>query len=427
MHLIVVGLNHKTAPVEVREAITFSQEEMGDAFRMLLSLASVSEAVILCTCNRVEIYAVTPEVHAGISEVKFFLSKYHSISPEVLENHLYTYSNEEAVLHLFRVSSSLDSMVIGEPQILGQVKEAYSVACKHRACSAILNKLFHKAFSVAKRIRTETKIGSSAVSISYAAVELAKKIFETLSDKIVMVVGAGEMAELAVKHLINTGIKDVYVTNRTYERAIKLAQEFKGKAIPFDELYTAMRNVDIVITSTGSTSFIIVPEKVREVMRLRKGRSVFFIDIAVPRDIDPSVDAIDNVFLYNIDDLKEVVETNLRERMKEAEKAEQIIAAEVKQFIHWMSVLQVTPTIVSIREKAEEIRKRELEKTLLSLKNLSEEEKRIIELMSASIVNKILHHPVTILKEEAAGRDGNLYIAAARKLFNIDDEAKEGE
>lgn len=423
MNLIVVGLSHKTAPVETRERLSFPVQTIGEPLNRLCTAYEINEGVIISTCNRVEVLAVTRDIENGLLQVKKFLSEYHNIPLEELDKHLYVYTSEDAVRHIFRVSSGLDSMIIGEPQILGQVKDAYGYALRHKTAGVIINKLFHKAFSVAKRIRTETKIGSSAVSVSYAAVELAKKIFGTLEGKIAMLIGAGEMAELAARHLLSSGVQEIIVANRTYEKAIEMAKSFNGTPIMFREFTHYLKKVDIVITSTAAPKFIIHPEQIEEVIKERRNRSMFFIDISVPRNIDPLVNKIDNIYLYNVDDLQSVVEANLKERAKEAKEAEAIINEELGNFHRWVKSIDVVPTIVALKKKFEEIRKGEMEKALQGMSNLQENDKEIIAAMTKAIINKVVHDPVTHLKKEANNVEGDFYIEAARKLFNLDAEA----
>lgn len=423
MNLIIVGLSHKTAPVEIRERLSFPVQTIGEPLNRLCTAYEINEGVIISTCNRVEVLAVTRDIENGLLQVKKFLSEYHNIPLEELDKHLYVYISEDAVRHIFRVSSGLDSMIIGEPQILGQVKDAYGYALRHKTAGVIINKLFHKAFSVAKRIRTETKIGSSAVSVSYAAVELAKKIFGTLEGKIAMLIGAGEMAELAARHLLSSGVQEIIVANRTYEKAIEMAKGFNGTPIMFREFTHYLKKVDIVITSTAAPKFIIHPEQIEEVIKERKNRSMFFIDISVPRNIDPLVNNIDNIYLYNVDDLQSVVEANLKERAKEAKEAEAIINEELGNFHRWVKSIDVVPTIVALKKKFEEIRKGEMEKALSGMSNLQENDKETIAAMTKAIINKVVHDPVTHLKKEANNVEGDFYIEAARKLFNLDTEA----
>ena len=427
MNLIIVGLSHKTAPVEIREKLSFPSQTIGEPLNRLCTSYGINEGVIISTCNRVEIFAVTRDIEKGLWQLKRFMSDYHNIPMEGLDEHLYTYTSEDAARHIFRVASGLDSMVLGEPQIFGQVKDAYGYALQHRTAGVIINKLFHKAFSVAKRIRTETKIGSSAVSISYAAVELAKKIFGTLEGKSVMLIGAGEMAELAAKHLLSNGVQEIIVANRTYERAIEMAKGFNGTPIMFREFPHYLKRVDIVIASTAAPKYIIRPEQIDEVIKERKNRSMFFIDISVPRNVDPLINNIDNIYLYNVDDLQGVVEANMKERAKEAKAAEVIIDEEIKNFYRWVKSLDVVPTIVALKKKIEDIRKGEVEKALSGLNGLQEKDIQVIDAMTKAIVNKIVHDPVTHLKKEANKVEGDFYIEAARRLFDLNTEEVEVE
>ncbi|GMR04414.1 MAG: glutamyl-tRNA reductase [Thermodesulfobacteriota bacterium] len=425
MNLVIVGLNHKTAPVAIREKLSFPRQRLGEALGRLLNNYGLNEGVILSTCNRVEVLAITPDMEKGIWQIKRFLSDSHNIPIETLDEHLYTYQAEGAVKHLFSVAAGLDSMVLGEPQILGQVKESYSQAVEHDAAGIIVNKLYHKAFQVAKRIRTETKIGEAAVSISFAAVELAKKIFDDLTGKSVMLIGAGEMAELAARHLLNNGIREILVTNRTYERALEMVRCFSGTAIMFREYPAYLKNVDIVITSTGASSFLIREEQVREVLKERKYRPMFFIDISVPRNIDPLVNNVDNAYVYDIDDLQGVVQSNLNERVREAGEAENIIDEEIDKFYRWIKSLDVVPTIIALRNFCDGIRKDELSKAMASLDGLSEKDKKTLDAMTRSVVNKILHNPVVRIKKDASKVEGDQYIDTVRKLFDLEVEENE--
>ena len=421
MNIIVVGLSHKTAPVEIREKVAFPQEAMASPLRQMLQLPSVAEAVIVSTCNRVELYAVSRQEHVAIAELKQFLASFHDLSPEILQEHLYSFSGTEAIQHVLRVAASLDSMVIGEPQILGQIKTAYAHACECNTAGVILNRFLRKAFSVAKRVRNETAIASNAVSISFAAVELARKIFDSLENKTVMLIGAGEMCELAAKHFVNNGVSKVLVTNRTFSRAEKLAAEFDGVAVSFDNFQEQLHRVDIVLSSTGAPDYILSAKKLKEVSKARRYKPMFLIDIAVPRDIDPVANKLDSIYLYDVDDLQGVVQANLKGRQKEAARAELIVNAEVDQFCNWLTTLEVKPTIVALRQQMERIRKGEVEKTLSNLNGLNDKERRAVESMSNAIINKILHHPTHILKQKSSGTDGSLYIDAARTLFDLSE------
>jgi len=422
MHIIVVGLNHKTAPVELREKLYFPLETIEDPLKRVTSLPHVSEALILSTCNRVEIIAVTKDIREGAEEIRNFLSSYHGISMNQLVSCLYSYDSYEAIKHIFHVASGLDSMVVGEPQILGQLKDAYSLANKHKTSDVILHRFLHRAFSVAKKVRTETKIATSAVSISYAAVELAKKIFDSLKDKVVMLIGAGEMSELAARHLLSHGVREIMIANRTHSRAIELAKEFGGRPVVFEDLTLFLPQVDIVISSTASAHYIIRSDDVVRALKIRKYKPMFFIDIAVPRDIDPRINDISNVYLYDIDDLKGVVDTNIKMREEEAKKAEGIIEKEIEQFNKWLGTLNAVPTVISLRERFEEIRKKEVEKAISSLNGSSEFDPKVLDALTTSIVNKILHYPVTKLKMLDNTREGNYFVDAVRKLFDLEEK-----
>lgn len=419
MHIVIVGLSHKTAPVEIREKLAFAPTAMERPLRQMLELATITEGLIVSTCNRVELCAITKEPDAAIAELRRFLAEYHEISPEEINENLFDYQGEEAIRHLFRVSSSLDSMVLGEPQILGQIKTAYGYAAEFKTAGLILNRFLHKAFSVAKRVRTETAIASNAVSVSFAAVELARKIFDRLDNKGVMIIGAGEMCELAARHFVSNGISKVLVTNRTFERAEKLAAEFNGKAVPFDSFVDHLAEVDIVMTSTGAPNFILGKRQMEEVLKRRKNRPMFLIDIAVPRDIDPKVNDISNTYLYDVDDLQGVVQANLKERQKEAGKAEAIVEQEIGQFHQWLGNLEVKPTVIALRRKFEEIRQQELEKTLGNLKDLTGKQRKSIEAMAGAIINKILHKPTAVLKNSQNDTSGEDYVDAVRTLFDL--------
>ena len=426
MNLLVVGLNHKTSPVEIRERLSFPSQTIGEPLKRLAGHYGLNEAVILSTCNRVEVLGITGDAEKGVWHVKRFLSDFHSIPLEKLDEHLYVRAGEDAVKHLFRVASGLDSMIMGEPQILGQVKDSYSYAVEHNTAGVIVNKLYHKAFQVAKRVRTETKIGESAVSISFAAVELARKIFGDLAGKSCMLLGAGEMAELAAKHLLSNGVRDIMVANRTYEKAVELVKGFGGTAIMFREFTHYLKNADIVIASTGAANFIIRPDQVREVMKERRQRPMFFIDISVPRNIDPGVNDVDNAYVYDIDDLQEVVSSNIKDRENEAAAAGKIIDEEIERFYRWIKSLDVVPTIIALRQQCDNIRKGELSKAVSMLNSLSEKDRKVLESMTSAIVNKILHNPVTHLKKDSNKIEGDLYIDTVRKLFDIKAEDDAG-
>jgi glutamyl-tRNA reductase len=418
MKVFVVGLNHKIADVDVREKLAFNGPRLEEGLMKFRGLPEVKEAMILSTCNRVELYANVSDTAKASESIKAFLSEFHNINRGSLDKALYIYDDTNAVKHIFRVASSLDSMVVGEPQILGQLKDALELALKKKTTGILLNRLMKKAISVAKRVRTETKIAENAVSISFAAVELAKKIFTDLSKKVFMLLGAGEMAELAAKHLINTGVKEVLVSNRTYERACDLAKEFNGQPVKFDEFILEMVRSDIVICSTGAPDYILKKSQMQKVMKERKQRQVFIIDISVPRNIDPEINDLENVYLYNIDDLQGVVDANKFERQKEAEKAENIVEEEIETFLKWQSSLDAVPTIIALREKAEEIKKEELDRLLNKIPEIGESEKKAIEYMATAIINKLIHPPTVALKEDSEDKD--MLIAAIKRLYGID-------
>jgi glutamyl-tRNA reductase len=422
VQLVISGLSHKTAPVELREALSFPPDRIGEALSQLLSYPSISESVILSTCNRTEIYAVATEIEEGRKHLGNFLDSCHDLKNYCLADHLYYYDSTNAVRHLFRVVSSLDSMVIGEAQILGQAKEAYSYAFNAEATRVILNRLFRQAFAVGKRVRTETDIGENAVSISYAAVQLAKKVFDSLEGKTVMVVGAGKMSELTVKHLFSNGVSEVIITNRSYPKARKMAKNFSGRAIKFEDRFQEMVKADIVISSTAAPNYVIEKPNLLQVMKKRRYQPIFLIDIAVPRDIDPSANEIGGLYLYDIDDLQSVVDSNLAQRSKEAKEAEKIINHEVSEFVSWMSSLEVVPTISELRQLAEKIRCYETEKALNKLGNLSDKEKNVIDALTNGIINKMLHKPMVKLKDASKSRDGYLYVDSIRHLFGLNDK-----
>ena len=425
MELFVIGLNHKTAPIEVRERLAFQEGQMAEALSQAKAIASLKEGIILSTCNRVEIYGAAREPEKAVIDLKNFLSQFHGLSLNEFEKSLYLFIGSEAVKHIFRVASSLDSMVVGEPQILGQIKSSYNMAAESKASGLILHRLMHRAFHVAKRVRTETKIGNRGVSVSHVAVELAKKIFGNLGEKTVLLIGAGEMCELAARHLVSGGVENVLVTNRTFERAVIMAQEFRGEAIPLEEIGQGLKRADIVISSTGSRQYLLRHDQIAKIMRERKQKPIFFIDIAVPRDIDPSVNDVENVYLYDLDDLQEVVNANIQGREKEAQKAEDIVQAEVTQFVDWYRSLNVTPTITALRNKFEEIRRKELGKTLSLHPNLTDKEKESLQALTSAIINKILHGPLTLLKRSHEEAMTDLYLDALCTLFRLQEKSSE--
>lgn len=417
---VLLGVNHKTTPVEIREKMALSSG-YEQPLRQLREMPGCRECYLLSTCNRVEILVIAepgPELERRL--ITFLFGE--NLSDSSARDHVYLHTGSEAAKHLFTVAASLDSLIVGEAQILGQLKEAYRHASDHHCTGPLLNRLLHKAFSVAKRIRTETGIGSSAVSISSAAVELARKIFGSLGDKHVLLVGAGEMAELAAQHLVGQGVQSVTVANRTLSRGVDLAKRFGGKAVSFDELLGQLEQVDIIISSTGAPNIILEKKQVRPVMRVRRRRPLFFIDIAVPRDLDPALNDLENVYLYDIDDLSHVVERNRTERDKEAVKATRIVEEETIKFQRWHEGMALTPTIQDLRRKADEICRLELEKTLPKFASLTTAEKRSLEKMAASITSRMLHGPLNYLKADACGgRDTTqLKVDTVRTMFGLE-------
>jgi glutamyl-tRNA reductase len=422
MHdIVLIGLNHNTAPVDLRECIAFSEGDYRAALARLADITVMDEAMLLSTCNRVEVLVVSKKPDEAIQETKLFLSRFNDLPIERFDKSLYIFRGDEAVRHIFRVAASLDSMVLGEPQILGQIKAAYQAATQSKTSGVLLNRLLHRTFFVAKRVRSETGIGDNAVSISYAAIELGRKIFDALKDKKVLLIGAGEMAELAVEHLIRHKAQDIYVANRTFERGVNLAKKFKGQPIRFEEIFDTLQYVDIIISSTGSADFIIRKKQVKAVMKKRRNSPLFFIDIAVPRDIDPDINRLNNAYVYDIDDLKGVIEENLEDRRKEAAKAERIIDEAVIRFREWYENLDVVPTIVALRSKMEAIAGSELEKTLQTLRHLPETDRDAMVRMMQAIINKIMHNPTRLLKSDSSHINKSAYLDFTRRLFKLDE------
>jgi len=422
---ILLGVNHKTTPVEIREKIAFpgGYEE---PLQRLKTIPGCRECFLLSTCNRVELLVVGEPGPSLEEQLIRFLFGETAVADDC-RGYVYIYSGIDAARHLFTVAASLDSLIVGEAQILGQIKEAYRYGSALHCTGPLLNRLLHKTFSVAKRIRTETGIGSSAVSISSAAVELARKIFGDLRDKRVLLVGAGEMAELAAQHLVGQGALSVTVANRTLSRAVDLAKRFDGHAVSFDELVPQLEHADIIISSTGAPNIILEKDQVKPVMRTRRNKPLFFIDIAVPRDLDPGLNDLENVYLYDIDDLSQVVEMNRSERDREAKKAERIVEEETIKFQRWQEGMALTPTILELRGKADEICRQELDKTLGRMVNLTAGERQSFEKMVAAITAKILHDPLQYLKDDSCGGRDNtqIKVETIRNVFGLDKNGKE--
>jgi glutamyl-tRNA reductase len=416
--ILLLGLNHQTAPVALRECLAFSPEETEAALDALSHRPCVREALLLSTCNRVEVLVTCDDPARTIAELESFISEFKHLPIEDFRSALYRHVDNDAVRHLFRVASSLDSMVVGEPQILGQIKAAYGAATHLRTSGVILNRLLHRTFFVAKRIRTETGIGDHAVSISYAAIELARKIFGSLEGRRVLLIGAGEMAELAVEHLIRHRAGEILVANRTFAHGVALAQRFGGQAIRFEEIDQHLTKVDIIISSTGASGFVVVPAQVSAVLRHRRNRPLFFIDIAVPRDIDPRINRLPNVYVYDIDDLKGVVEENIQDRQQEALKAERIIDEAVLRFSRWRQSLEVVPTIVALHRKLELIAEAEIRKTLQGGEEALDE--AALQRMASAMINKFLHDPTRFLKSDGYHGNRQELLDLIRRLFDLD-------
>jgi glutamyl-tRNA reductase len=423
MTLFVSGLSPRTAPVALREQLAVEEDKLRELLRDVGATGALGEAVVLSTCNRVEVYGVA-EAPGEARTVAFrHLCRYRGLDLAAVEPALYTHTEADAVRHAFRVASSLDSMMVGEPQILGQVKDAFALAQACETVGPILHALFTQAFAVAKKVRTETEIGRHAVSVSFAAVELARKIFAGLGGKAVLLVGAGKMGELAARHLVEHGAFPIYVVNRTWARAQELARALAGTAVPWAELETAMAAVDIVITSTGAPEPIVTRRAVARIMHGRRNRPLFFIDIAVPRDVEEGVGALDDVYCYDIDAMRQVVDANLRERQREAQRAEALVEREVGKFLSRLSEVEVVPTIVSLRQRLEAIREGEVRKALARLPDASEETRATIEALSTAIVNKILHAPITKLRESSRAGAGRSWTEMVHELFGLGRKA----
>jgi len=418
MQLVVLGLNHKTASVDVRECFTFPEDQIKKALNHLHEYEEISECVILSTCNRTEMYAVVDDAEDGLQVMQQFLQRM-SETPLNIEDFFF-YTEEDCIRHLFRVASSLDSLIIGEGQILSQVKKAYSMARDVGTTSTVLNTLFHRTIAVGKKVRTETRIAHSTVSVSYAAVQLAKKIFGDLSESNVLLLGAGQMGELTAKHLVENGVKTVIVSNRRYERAVELAQKFRGVAVPFESFMKSAVEADIIITSTGAPHYIIRTWDVAHLIPKRQGRPIIIIDIAVPRDVEPEVAAISGASLYNIDDLEAVVESNVRLREKEALLAEKIINKELEELLIKFRYLSLRPIMARMTEKAEKIRQREFKRALAKLTDINSDERKAIENMSKMIMRKMLRDPMVCINQAACNQDEEFYLDAIRDLFKLD-------
>jgi glutamyl-tRNA reductase len=421
MNILVLGLNHKTAPVEVREKLAFSPAKVGEALARLRQQMPTLEAVVLSTCNRVELYTASEGAPPSQEALAQFLAEFHGLQPEALLPHLYALGDRDAVKHLFMVASSLDSMVLGESEIKAQVTEAYMLAAQHEATGKLLNALFQASLGIAKEVHTHTAISAGKVSVSSVAVDFAERIFQNFSDKGVLVIGAGEMSEQTLKHLVDRGVHSVIVANRTYDRAVALAEDYGGEAIRFELLADALPRADIVISSSGAPHYVIHPDQVRDAMRRRKSSPMFFIDISVPRNVDPRVNDLENVYLFNIDDLQQAVNRNLEEREKELEKCLALVEDGVARFVQSQAGAKVAPTITKLSDALHQIKDQEMARLLPKIENLSEKDKNEIDHMADRIVHKILHGPLEELKAAAQDGRGHTYIQAIKRLFRISD------
>jgi glutamyl-tRNA reductase len=424
--IVIVGLNHRSASIEVRESLAFENAYVKDALVQLRAYPSIQESVILSTCNRVEIVAAASDSQSACADIKRFLGDHraHRI-PGSLEEHVYAYEGRDAIRHLFRVAASLDSMVVGEPQILGQLKDHYDFARQAGTVGTILHRLFHHSFTVAKRVRTETGIASRVVSVSSVAVDLAKRIFDRFDDKTVMLIGAGKIGDLMARHLQSHGVQSLMITNRTFGRAVELAAKIHGSPIQFEDFPRYLKMADLVLGCTGSPEILVDATTVDRVLRERKQKAMFFIDLGDRRNFDPQINDIDNAYLYNIDDLKEVAEEHLQERSNEAEKAESIVHEEVLSFTRWISSLDQVPTITALRQRFDEIRRKEMERSLTgALKDLSPQQKEALEDMTNAMINKMLHGPISRLKRNSQSDDeeGTSYVDALKKLFDLGEK-----
>jgi glutamyl-tRNA reductase len=419
MNLALIGINHRTAPIEVRERMHIPESRLAQAVFDLIHREGIREGLILSTCNRVEVVTSAEDSVDAEPIMQQFLADHHQFDLGPYQRFFYHYQQQEVVRHLFRVAASLDSMIVGEPQILGQLKRAYALACEAGGLNGSLKEIVNQALAVARRVRRETALGSAAVSVSYAAVELAKKIFGSLEGKTVFVIGAGKMSELAAKHLLRSGASAIYVANRTYERAVQLAAAFRGTAIAFEQLFEHLPKADIVISSTGAPGYVVNKADAARILSARRNRPVFFVDIAVPRDIDPLVNELDNTFVYDIDDLGQVVEANKKQREREAVWAEEIVQEEVQRTMRRLASRDLVPTIVALEDRLNAIRAAEIERYNSRLGNLTPEQRQAVDALTRGIMNKILHGPITELKSGAGQPEQVALVRLVRKIFGL--------
>ena len=420
--LVVVGVNHHTAPVEVRERITSASEDATSFLRDLTSLRGVQEAVLVSTCNRVEVVACCGSEPGGADALAGRLAEASGVASGEAGDLVFVLRGRDAVRHVFRVASSLDSMIVGEPQILGQLKQQFELSAAGDAAGPVLFRVFHKSFSVAKRVRTETGVASKSVSVAATAVDLATSIFESLKGRVVMLLGAGETGEIAARHFLSAGVGKIMVVNRTFETAVELARELEATPVPLDRFRSYLALADLVVGAAGG-GLLVTVDDARAALKERRGNPMFFIDLAVPRNFDSGIPQLDGAYLYDIDDLGAVVEENRDERRREALRAEAIVEAEVDQFWQWFEKLDVVPTIVELREYADSIRRGEVDKALARMTSLGEEDRERIHQMTRAIVNKLLHHPTQVLKGEGSTVEESRLLAAVRRLFGLGDDS----
>jgi glutamyl-tRNA reductase len=420
--IINIGMNHETAPVELRECLASEQDSVHRTLGAIRNIDCIKEGLFISTCNRVEALITSDNSEEAKKCMISAMSMIGNIPEDDFSSNLYTYEDMDAVLHIFRVASSLDSLITGEPQILGQIKEAYAEATREKTAGVILNRLMHRAFHVAKRVRTETFICESAVSVSYAAVELAKKIFYELKGKKVLLVGAGEMAELAARHLKTHGAQSIVVANRTFDKAVRVAELIEAKPVSFEEIESQLYEVDIIITSTASKEYVITYEQVKKSIRKRRNRPLFFIDIGVPRNVQPEINSLSNIYVYDVDDLKGIIRMNMDRRQQEGIKAERIVREEAVKFEKWIKTLAVVPTIISLKNKSESIIQAELKKSNGALSEMTSEQKEAVITLTTSIAEKIINDPILYLKGKVDRPTLDLYLDMTRKLFNLDQD-----
>lgn len=427
MYILLAGLSHRTAPVEVRERFAFCGLDLDRAYDRLKNEASLEGAVIVNTCNRTEVYATARDIEQGMEALFSFLQEFSGMDMAGIQEYFYRPTCYDAIMHLFRVTSGLDSMIVGEAQIIGQVKDAYQKAMECQASDSVLNTLFQRAIHVGKKVRTDTNLDRHPVSVSNAAVELARQVLGDLGSKSVLVVGAGEMSEMTTRYLVTQGVNSVIVSNRSYDRALEMARQFGGRAVRFDRLPDELSEADIVISCTAASHYVMRCDNCREVLAARRGKRIIMIDIAVPRDIDPELQNIDGVYVYDIDDLQDVMDHSLLQRQKAVQEAEKIIADELVKFNEWLGSLYVVPVITALKNRVETIKQNELRRALNRMGKISEREKNIMSTMAHAIVNQILHDPIVNLKEMAVSQQGHLYAEVVKKLFDLSSNTREYE